>query len=191
MIASLNPRSMTPGEYLIWEEQQDLRYEYDDGLITVMSGGTLPHNALAVNLLAMLRPHVKARGCQVYVNDAKVQVRDNGPYYYPDIVVTCDSRDRTATKRISHPTLIIEVLSPGTESVDRGRKFRQLQKSETLKEYVLVDYESMLVECFRPGEGRFWVYEAFGEGEIVELTSIDFSCPIELIYEDVNLTPIE
>jgi Uma2 family endonuclease len=191
MIASLKPRSMTPDEYLAWEEQQDLRYEYDDGLITAMSGGTLPHNALAVNLLAMLRPHVKARGCQVYVNDVKVQVRDNGPYYYPDIVVTCDSRDRTATKRISHPTLIIEVLSPGTESVDRGRKFRQLQKSETLKEYVLVDYESMLVECFRPGEGRFWVYEAFGEGEIVELTSIDFSCPIELIYEDVNLTPIE
>jgi Uma2 family endonuclease len=191
MIASPKPQAMTADEYLVWEEQQDLRYEYDDGLITAMSGGTLPHNALAVNLLAMLRPHVKARGCQVYVNDVKVQVRDNGPYYYPDIVVTCDSRDRTATKRISHPTLIIEVLSPGKESVDRGRKFRQLQKSETLKEYVLVDYESMLVECFRPGEGRFWVYEAFGEGEIVELTSIDFSCPIELIYEDVNLTPIE
>jgi Uma2 family endonuclease len=191
MIASPKPQAMTPDEYLAWEEQQELRYEYDDGLITVMSGGTLPHNDLAVNLLVMLRPHVKARGCRINTSDAKVQVRDKGPYYYPDLVVSCDSRDRTATKRISHPTLIIEVLSPGTESVDRGRKFRQLQKSETLKEYVLVDYESMLVECFRPGEGRFWVYEAFGEGEIVELTSIDFSCPIELIYEDVNLTPIE
>jgi Uma2 family endonuclease len=182
---------MTPNEYLIWEEQQDLRYEYDDGLITAKNGSTLPHNDLVLNLLTLLRSHVKARGCQIYISEVKVQVRDPGPYYYPDLVVTCDPRDRAAIKRISHPSLIVEVLSPGTESADRGRKFRQFQKSETLKEYVLVDYESMSVECFRPGEGRFWVYEAFGEGEIVELTSIEFSCPIELIYEDVNLMPIE
>ena len=130
----------------------------------------------------------------------KVQVQDDGPYYYPDLVVSCDERDgeafqgnRTATQLIRYPMLIVEVLSASTESKDRGRKFRQLQRSETLQEYVLIDYASVQVECFRRSDGRFWIYEAFGEGETVQLKSIGFDCAIPLeglaiatIYEDVN-----
>ena len=190
MIASpqfSTPPMMTTEEYLAWEAEQELRYEYDNGEITAMTGGTLPHNDLAINLLRALYPHVKARGCRINMSDAKVQVRDEGPYYYPDLVVSCDSRDREATKLIRYPTLIVEVLSPGTASKDRGKKFRELQRSETLQEYVLVDYESMRVECFRRSEGRFWIYEAFEEGEVVRLESVDFGVAIATIYEDVVL----
>ena len=94
-------------------------------------------------------------------------------------------RDQSATKLIRFPTLIVEVLSPGTASKDRGKKFRELQRSETLQEYVLVDYESMGVECFRRGEGRFWIYKVFEEGEMVRLESVDFEVAIATIYEDV------
>jgi len=87
--------------------------------------------------------------------DAKVQVSDDGPYYYPNLVVNCDKRDLEATKLIRYPKLIVEVLSPSTAARDRVQKFRELQRSETLQEYVLVDYESMRVECFRRSEGRF------------------------------------
>ncbi len=123
---------MTAEEYLAWEAEQELRYEYDNGEITAMTGGTLPHNDLAINLLRALYPHVKARECRINMSDAKVQVRDEGPYYYPDLVVSCDRRDQLATKLIRFPTLIVEVLSPGTASKDRGKKFRELQRSETL-----------------------------------------------------------
>lgn len=192
MIASppFQPK-LTPAEYLAWEAEQALRYEYEDGEIIAMTGGTLPHNDLAINLLSVLRPHVKARGCRINMADAKVQVRDNSPYYYPDLVVSCDSRDLAATRLIRYPTLIVEILSPGTESRDRGKKFRQFQQSETLQEYVLIDYDSVQVECFRRSEGRFWVYEAFGEGEVVRLESVGFDCAIALLYEDVNLSPSE
>ncbi len=178
---------MTPHQYLEWEAEQDLRYEYDGGKLTAMTGGTLPHNGLTLNLLTALRPHIKARGCRINVLAAKVQVQEMGPYYYPDLVVSCDRRDLEATKLIRYPKLVVEVLSPGTESKDRGKRFRELQRSETLQEYVLVDYESMLVECFRRSEGRFWIYEAFEEGEMLRLESLGFEMAIATLYEDVQL----
>ena len=194
MIASPYPQTpptMTPEEYLVWEAEQELRYEYDGGEVTAMTGGTLPHNDLAINLLTALRPHVKARGCRINMADAKVQVQDQGPYYYPDLVVSCDKWDLEATKLIRYPKLVVEVLSPGTAAKDRGKKFRELQRSETLQEYVLVDYESMLVECFRRSEGRFWIYEAFEEGEVLRLESLEFEMAIAILYEDVQLNTSE
>jgi Uma2 family endonuclease len=179
--------SLTPAEYLAWEEQQDMRHEYDHGEITAMTGGSLPHNELALNLYTTLRPHVKAMGCRIHASDVKVQVQAFQPYYYPDLVVSCDPRNLESQKLIRYPKLIVEVLSPSTESRDRGKKFRELQRSETLEEYVLIDYESLQVECFRRSEGRFWIYEAFGPGERVRFESLDFDCPIEVIYEDVTL----
>ena len=190
MIASPYPQTpptMTPEEYLTWEAEQELRYEYDGGEITAMTGGTLPHNELTLNLYTALRPNVKARSCRIHVSDAKVQVQDKGPYYYPDLVVSCDKRDLASTKLIRYPKLVVEVLSPGTASKDRGKKFRELQRSETLQEYVLVDYESMLVECFRRSEGRFWIYEAFEEGEVMRLESLEFGMAISILYEDIQL----
>ncbi len=190
MIASSQfstPPTMTPEEYLAWEAKQELRYEYDGGKVTAMIGGTLPHNDLVLNLLTALRSHVKAHGCRIHALAVKVQIQEQGPYFYPDLVVSCDSRDRSATKLIRYPALIVEVLSPGTASKDRGKKFRELQRSESLQEYVLVDYESMRVECFRRGEGRFWIYEAFEAGEVVRLESVDFGVAIATIYEDVVL----
>ncbi|MEM9155230.1 MAG: Uma2 family endonuclease [Cyanobacteria bacterium P01_F01_bin.33] len=188
MVASPQPQVIKPEEYLVWETQQDLRYEYDSGEIWAMTGGTLPHNDLAINLLVALLPHVRKRGCRINMADAKVQVSDDGPYFYPDLVVSCDRRDCEATKLIRYPTLVVEVLSPGTESRDRGRKFRQFQRSVTLQEYVLVDYESERVECFRRSqENHFWIYEAFETGDVVRLESLEFECSIASIYEDVAL----
>ncbi|MEM9512795.1 MAG: Uma2 family endonuclease [Cyanobacteria bacterium P01_E01_bin.48] len=188
MVASPQPQVIKLEEYLVWETQQDLRYEYDNGEIWAMTGGTLPHNDLAINLLVALLPHVRKRGCRINMADAKVQVSDDGPYFYPDLVVSCDRRDCEATKLIRYPTLVVEVLSPGTESRDRGRKFRQFQRSVTLQEYVLVDYESERVECFRRSQANhFWIYEAFETGDVVRLESHECECSIASIYEDVAL----
>lgn len=44
------PLKMTVEEYLEWEPQQDLRYEYANGEVFAMTGGTIPHNDIALNL---------------------------------------------------------------------------------------------------------------------------------------------
>ncbi len=61
MIANPQSRSFTPDEYLSWERQQSIKHEYIDGKVYAMTGGTLPHSDIALNLYSQLRPHLRKR----------------------------------------------------------------------------------------------------------------------------------
>ncbi|MBW4562277.1 MAG: Uma2 family endonuclease [Mojavia pulchra JT2-VF2] len=184
---SQQPQKMTIEEYLAWEPQQDLRYEYVNGEVFAMTGGTIPHNDIALNLYTALRPHLRARGCRVNVSDVKVQVTPTSPYYYPDVVVSCDPQDLNALKFIQNPRIIAEVLSPSTSSKDRGEKFTNYLKMPSLQEYLLIDSETISVERYCWGEGRMWLYYPYTEGDIITLSSIEFEFAIALLYEGVVL----
>ncbi len=194
MIAHPQPQLMTPQEYLEWEEQQPIKYEYIDGQVLAMTGGTLPHNSIALNLASALKNHLRGKGCKVFMADAKVGVSHNGPFHYPDVMVSCDPRDQKARQAIYHPCLMVEVLSPGTEAFDRGRKFRNYRRIDTLKEYVLIDADRIAVECYRLNEqGTSWEFTAYTPEETaingteleIHLTSVDFPYPLSLLYENV------
>lgn len=193
MIAQPEIQFMTSQEYLEWEEKQPLKYEYIDGQVYAMTGGTLAHNSISLNLASALKNHLRGKGCKVFIADAKVGVSQDGPFHYPDVMVTCDRRDLTYRQIVYHPCLIIEVLSPTTEGFDRGRKFRNYRCFKTLKEYVLIDAERMNIECYRLNEKGKWELTAYSPEEAIqnntdleiELTSINFQYPISLIYEDV------
>ncbi len=180
------PLKMTVEEYLEWESQQEVRHEYVNGELFAMTGGTIPHNDIALNLYTALRPHLRTRGCRVNVSDVKVEVSPTSPYYYPDLIVSCDPRDLNARKFIQYPKLIVEVLSPSTEAKDRGEKFTYYQTMPSLQEYVLIDSEKVAVECYRRGEGRMWLYYPYRAGDVISLSSIEFECPIALLYEGVS-----
>ncbi len=191
MVAVPKPDQMTPQEYLDWEEKQPIKYEYMNGRVFAMTGGTIPHNDISLNLATALKAHLRGKGCKVSMADVKLGVSEKGPFYYPDVMVTCDEKDRRATKIIYHPCLVVEVLSPGTEAFDRGKKFKNYRDISTLKEYVLIDAREMTVECFRPNENGVWEIYNYGKGDEVTLTSVDFSFPIEMLYEDVVLEEVE
>ncbi|MFP5272313.1 Uma2 family endonuclease [Coleofasciculus sp.] len=193
MIAQPQPQLMTPQEYLEWEEQQPIKYDYINGEVFAMTGGTLPHNSIAVNLTSALKNHLRGKGCKVFMADAKVGVSLQGPFHYPDVMVSCDLRDQRARKIIYHPCLLVEVLSPGTEAFDRGNKFKHYRRIDTLKEYVLIEPDKMNVESYRLNEKGKWELTSYSFEETtangteleVYLTSVDFRCPISLLYEDV------
>ena len=186
MIAHPDQNSLSPQEYLEWEERQDIKYEYINGEVFAMTGGTIPHNDIALNLTLTLKGYLRGR-CRVNMADVKVSVSEDGSFHYPDVVVSCDKRDRQAIKFIQYPCLIVEVLSPGTEAYDRGGKFTQYRRIQTLREYVLIDAETISVECFRLNDKGFWELHPYEAGDEVHLTSVDFHCPISLVYEDVQL----
>ncbi len=177
----------TPTEYLAWEELQEFRHEYVDGKIYGMTGGTVNHGRIALNIGSILANHLRGSGCMVLNSDVKVQVSESNStsYCYPDISVTCDERDRQADKFISHPCLIIEVLSPSTEAYDRGKKFRKYRRSATLQEYVLVSTTDICLDMYRRNDQGKWEVETYLEGDLVELQSISFMAAIEQIYEDI------
>ncbi len=175
----------TPAEYLAWEERQEFRHEFVDGEVYDMTGGTINHGKIAVNLAITLGTHLRGSGCQVLNGDAKVQTIESNSYCYPDLSVTCDARDRGADQFISHPCLIIEVLSPSTEAYDRGDKFRLYRRSIDLQEYVLVSTTAMCLDIYQRNERGRWELSSCGSGDVVELKSVNLTFPIESIYEDI------
>ncbi|MBD2579895.1 Uma2 family endonuclease [Oscillatoria sp. FACHB-1406] len=187
MIANLqNYPRMTPEEYLEWEVHQELRYEYIDEEILAMTGGTIPHNDIDLNLYTALRPHLRELGCRVNVSDVKVKAGKKNRYFYPDLVVTCNADDLKARDFIQNPTVIVEVLSPSTANYDRTKKLQCYRQIPSLQEYVLIDSEAMSVEIYRRGEGKMWLYCAYEAGEAIAIDSIKFECAIELLYEGVS-----
>ncbi len=189
-----NFQKMTAVQYLEWEAKQELRYEYIDGEILAMTGGTIPHNKISLNFYRTLYPHLRQRGCEAYVSDVKVQDSNNTRYFYPDLVVTCHPDDLKASDFLEYPKIIVEVLSPSTASYDspmetlreRGDKFKYYRQIPTLQEYVLVDSESISVEVYHRGEGKMWLYYAYTAEEAIAFFSIEFECPIEVLYEGVS-----
>jgi Uma2 family endonuclease len=179
-------RRFTPEEYFAWEEQQLERHEYMDGEVYAMSGGTINHGDIAGNFLALLKAHLRGRGCKTLNSDCRVQIVGSAKFVYPDISVTCEDRDKNTTQYITYPCLIIEVLSPTTEAYDRGNKFRLYRNNPSLQEYVLVSAEAIEIELFRKTNTNDWRIINYQAGDVVELQSINLSIPIEQIYEDIT-----
>ena len=190
MIASIQPQQMTVEEYLEWESRQELRYEYCNGDVFAMSGGTKTHDELAFNLRRSLIDRVAEQGCSMSGSDVKVFVRQGVSYRYPDLSISCDDRDEVNDTFYSFPQLIVEVLSPSTESVDRIDKFKEYIQIPTLQEYLLISTDEVSVECYRRGEGRMWLYFQYGKGETITLESVGVDLPIEMIYRNIQLKPV-
>ena len=176
----------TPEEYLQLEQESSIKHEYRRGLVFAMAGASTAHIIITKNLAGLLFNHLRGSGCIPYGTDAKVQIPDRKGYYYPDQVVSCDESDRTSSDGcVRHPKLIVEVLSDSTEAFDRMEKFDDYKIISELKEYVLVDQKRMIVECFRR-KGDLWTSGKYEMGDRVEFASIEFTCPIEFLYEDAE-----
>ncbi len=186
MIANPQSSYMSPQEYLKWEKTQEIRHEYIDGEVFAMTGGTKPHNRIAFNFGTELDDYLAEKGCELYISDVKVQVSPSGPYHYPDVVVTCDPRDRESIDMVQYPCLIVEVLSPSTEAFDRGKKFTHYRQSSSLQEYVLIESEQIGVECFRRNEEGLWVLHTYGEEDNLILESVGMTIPVSKLYRQVR-----
>jgi Uma2 family endonuclease len=183
MIATLEP-SLTQDEYLQQEALSPLKHEFINGYAYAMVGTTDGHNTLALNLASALLQHLRGSGCRVYISDMKARIEATNCYYYPDIMVTCDPRDKETTLYKKHPKLIIEVLSDSTEAFDRGDKFADYRTLASLEEYVLIHTKRQQVECFRRQPDGLWVLHVYLE-ENFTIQSVNLINALKSLYEGV------
>jgi Uma2 family endonuclease len=186
MIALSDYNYISPEKYLQIEENSPIKHEYRQGQIYAMAGASNIHVMITGNIFALIRNHLRGTGCNTYISDTKIDLQNLNTYYYPDVVVTCDERDKKFTNFIRYPQLIIEVLSSTTEGFDRGDKFADYRQIETLKEYVLISQNRPFVEIFRLNQQNRWELYSYQENSEIYLSSIDFHCGISAIYEDVS-----
>jgi Uma2 family endonuclease len=179
----------TPEQYLALERKAEHKSEYCDGFITAMAGTSREHNVIAVSLTRELSLQLKNRPCDVFMSDMRVLANRTGLYTYPDVVVACGEPVFQDDKRdtLVNPTMIVEVLSPTTESYDRGAKFAHYRRLETLQEYVLVAQDEVRVERYTR-KGEDWLLTEFTRpDDSLRLASIDCYVPLSEIYARIQL----
>jgi Uma2 family endonuclease len=155
---------LTAEEYLALEEKAEYKSEYFDGEMFAMSGVSLPHDTIVGNIFATLHNQLKGGPCRAHTSDMRVAASTTRAYVYPDVSIACKDAKyiRRGTDNLLNPVAIIEVLSPTTEPHDRGKKFQWYKGIASLKEYVLVSQDEVLVERFlRQDAGGDWLYSSF------------------------------
>src|SRR3989442_4289996 len=184
-MALAHQESMTVEEFCQLEENDpDARYEYIDGHVYAMAGGTANHGTIKSNIQRILWNLLRGSNCRVYSSDMKVYISETR-YFHPDVTVTCDPRDRGRVQAIQSPRLVGEVLSPTTELTDRTWKLQNYCAHPTIEEYVLVDSQSLKIESYHKEQNR-WFYEACENTDNITLHSLGVHFSLADVSIDVE-----
>lgn len=195
MAAHVLPR-ITPEEYLVIERNTEERHEFYDGIMYAMSGGSRAHALIIAALVGELHNALRKGPCFVASSDLRVCVDPSRMYVYPDIVIACEPEHYLNDGKgdtLLNPSIVIEVLSPSTESYDQGAKRDRYQTIPSLEEYAVVWQSEPRVEVYRRGSGGDWSmsnYEGLGATcEFRCLPSGAVRVALADIYERVTFDP--
>jgi Uma2 family endonuclease len=172
-------------EYLALEATSNVKHEFLDGQIYAMAGGTPEHAALKAAVTGLLFAQIRAGSCRAHDADLRVRVLATGLATYPDVTVVCGRRERDPADEnaVVNPTVIVEVLSDGTETYDRGEKFEHYQRIDSLRQYVLVSHRDHEIEVWTRTATHPWTKSVAREGERALLESIGAVLDVTEVYE--------
>lgn len=181
----------TYAEYLALERRTDQRYELSDGEVFLMAGSTPRHAKVISNSNVAFGAALGDRPCQAFSSDLKVRIPQTGAATHPDLCVICGGIERHPEDRnaATNPTLIVEVLSESTEVWDRTRKFFHYQRLPSLRHYLLVSHDDVRVEHYERAEAGAWTYRVFGPGDVVPLSLLGVSLPVDALYKNLPDAP--
>jgi Uma2 family endonuclease len=176
-------------QYLLLVSNSDRRYEYYDGEVRLMAGGSSDHAAIALNFGVALDQALGDDAlCRPYVTDKLVRVAPTKTVI-PDVVVSCERADHGKSQIIDSPVLVVEVLSPSTEMTDRFIKLPLYQAKESIQEIVYISQVTQRVEVFvRSATG--WLYQQYGAGQSFHLVSLDIEIEIRQLYRRLSIPAV-
>lgn len=183
------PRNYSLNDYLVIEQREGQRYEYNHGTVYAMPGGTLDHSTICNNIAGEIRNAAQRIGrCLPFNSEMKIEI---GPdlgkrYVYADAGAACPAaiESELLTGAITNPTLIVEVLSKSSVGYDTRGKLQSYTDLPSLSEYLIIDQEFMSVQLFRRHENsELWsIASAKGQEASVELRSLNSTIPLADIY---------
>jgi Uma2 family endonuclease len=179
-------KSMTLEEFLAWEEQQELRWEFDGFEPVAMTGGTSDHSAIERNLIFSLTGRLRGKPCQVYTSNLKILVA--GSIRYPDAFVVCSPVTR-GTRVVTDPVVVFEVLSPSTASIDIGAKNEEYRDTPSIQRYVMLSQDRQSATVFAR-VANDWVGHILSGDTILSMPEIGIELPLAELYEGVSLEPL-
>lgn len=182
-------------EYLEMDRNSEARLEYWDGEIFDMAGGSETHYEIESNLIAALKPKLRAHGCRVFTGNTRLKVPSLPPYRYGDCAALCGKAQFEQIEGVAvltNPSLIIEVLSKSTEGYDRGDKFTHYQSIPNFQEYLLIaQHRPHVTHLVKQADGSWSQREYNDLDAVIKLLALDCEISLREIYEAVNFAAIE
>jgi Uma2 family endonuclease len=180
MQGALRAAEMTEAEYLAFEESSPEKHEFAGGQIFAMSGASKMHNKIIGNIYSAFR---QKSTCDVFFSDVKC--KGDRIYYYPDVMLSCESSSDTHFE--THPCLVVEVISPSTAKIDRVEKLTNYKKIPSLLAYVMVEQDERRIDIYRRHE-NFWVHESLEDDTEFRLPCVDAPLTLNEIYTGINVS---
>jgi Uma2 family endonuclease len=188
-VASSTVTKLTEEQYLSLDRAAESRSEFLAGEMFAMSGASMQHGRLQRNLITQLTVSLGVGPSEAFGSDFRVRVSGR-MYTYPDVLVVCGEPALADGHQdvLLNPAVIFEVLSPSTEKYDRGLKFLHYRSIESLREYVLVDQNQVLVEQYTRQADNTWTLRDYLSLDAeLKLDSLGVSLPLNRIYDRVEL----
>ncbi|EAZ89232.1 Uma2 family endonuclease [Crocosphaera chwakensis] len=189
--AKQNKQNISLENYRKLEEISEFKHEYHNGVIIPMTGGTIDHNTIIMNLIFCLKLALNQTNCRVQSSDLRVWIPEYKRGVYPDVMVISEDPvfNENRQDEIINPCLIFEVLSPSTSSYDRGDKFLYYRSIPYLKEYILIDQANYFIEHYTKTENNQWLLKDYQDiNDMIKLTSININVKISDIYKNIFIT---
>ncbi len=190
MLTQSPPKTLSLEEYRNLETIAEVKHEYHDGEIIEMTGGSINHNSILINLIVLLKLALRGTNYRLQSSDLRLWIPQYNRGLYPDLMIIAgeplfsDNRN----DEILNPCLIIEVLSPSTSGYDRGDKFRYYRSIPQLNQYLLVSQGEILIESYSKTSENNWLLQEYTQARgIISLDSLGISLNLADIYEGVDL----
>jgi Uma2 family endonuclease len=187
---SYSNKKYTIEEYLEMEEISQEKHEYYQGEIFAMSGPKVQHGIISGNTFGLLFNKLKGKPCRPFNGEQRIHIEKNTLFTYPDIFVVCGEIETRNNDdwNILNPVVIVEILSPSTRDYDHGLKFQLYRDIPSLKEYILIDSESIHIEIFFLNDHGNWELKEYKSIEdSFALKSIQVQLDLKEIYEGTKL----
>jgi Uma2 family endonuclease len=184
----VSSKQMTLEEYLEFDYNAEGRYEYFDGEVVEMSGGSPEHSLLGNRIGFLLQKELFEKKCSVYNSEVQIKVPTMLPYRYADVSALCGKpiyEDLGNLRLLVNPTLIVEVLSPSTEKYDRDLKFKEYKSIESLRHYLLISQSEKFVTLYTKHNEKFWFQSEYVGGETLILESLGCELNVDEIYQGI------
>jgi len=176
-------REYTFQEYLQFDESGICKNEYYQGEILAMPGGTIRHNALAMQLVLAFGNCTISESCTILSSDTRLYIPIAKISSYPDLMLLCEKVEYYQNRKdiILNPSLIVEVLSPSTEKYDRQVKLPAYLSIPSVKFVLLVDAQKPHIEVY--SKNKHWEQHLYTEGT---LPLMDCLLNIDKIYQNIK-----
>lgn len=172
-------------DYLTGEEVSPVRYEYLHGDVYAMAGASQNHGRITMNFANLLLNKLRNSSCEVFAEGMKVKASEE-VFYYPDVLVTCEGNFENRYYAES-PVLIVEVISPSTERIDRREKLLTYRTLQSIREIVLISQQEVSVELHRRQSDGRWVTYYFDRTDTeFTLESVDLTLALDEVYRRVS-----